>query len=318
MNKDYKQLKLWQGLLVLVLSALIIFVIAPHFLSPFGLYGTLLAELLMLAVVLILVALFKGDPKEVFPVKKPTGTGVFGTVLMWIGAILVELTLTLILAIFFPQQIMGVNAGLSMGMTGVPFFAAVLIIAITPAICEEAVFRGAFLRSLNPAKYKWGAILFTGVIFGMFHGSAFRFIPTAIGGIVMAYILIESESMFYNCFFHFINNLLPVILLFGMQGVYEKTGLWEVQGSQNMMGMQGSYMFMASAGIYMMLCAAAPSCLYIGNYLLHSHTPGYRNKLFPSGKPGIVIALIVTSAVLFLSGAVLFVNGIIKTGLSLY
>ena len=317
MDKDYRQLKLWQGILILASAALIIFVISPRFLSSFGLYGTLLAELLMLAAALVLVTLFKGNPKEVFPVKKPAGVGIFGTVLMWVGTLLAEMTLTLILAIFFPQQIMGVSAGLSMQMTDVPFLVAVLIIAVTPAVCEEAVFRGAFLSSLNPGRHKWGAILITGVIFGMFHGSIFRFLPTAIGGIVMAYILVESGNMFYNSFFHFVNNLLPTVLLFGMQGIYDKIGLWDMQGSQSMLAAQGSSMFMVSAGMYMMICAAAPSCFYIGNYLLHSHTPGYKDRLFPSGKAGTVIALIVASALLFFAGIVLMAFGIIKTGLSL-
>lgn len=317
MDKNYKQLKLWQGLVVLAFAALIIFVVSPKMLAPFGLYGTLLAEWLMLAGALLLVLVFRGDPKQLFPVKRPSAGGILGTVLMWVGALLIEMTLVLLLSIFFPERILNVNIGLSTQMINVPFIAAFLIVAVTPAICEEAIFRGVFLRSMNPEKHRWAAIVVCAAVFGIFHGDPVRFVPTAIGGAVMAYILLESENMVYNSIFHFINNLLPIILLFGMSGVYEKLGVWDSQGSLNMAAVQGSYTFMLSAGLYMMMCAAAPSCLYIGNYLLHSGRPGYRDKLFPGGKPGIVIFLVAASGMLFIGGLVLFLFGMMHMPVTL-
>lgn len=310
MDNNYKQFKLWKGLVVLAVTAVIVFVVSPRILAPLGLYGSLLAEWLMLLAAVVLVLGFRGDLRELFPVKRPTASGVFGTILIWVGAFLIEMVLILILSIFFPERIMNVNVGLSAEMISAPFLLAFLAVAVTPAICEEAVFRGIFLRSLNPGKYKWAAILISGLVFGMFHADVFRLVPTAIGGIMMAYILLESGNMIYNSLFHFINNLLPLVLLFGLSGVYEKLDSLKVPGMQAQM-MDGST-FMASAGIYMMMSAAAPSCIYIGNYLLHSRTPGYRDKLLPSKKPGTVILLIVSSAVLFMGGLVLTAVSIIN------
>ncbi len=307
MNQKNKQIKLWQGILVLVSAAIILFIAAPAFLAPFGMYGTLIGEWLMLAVALLLATVMGNSPKELFPLKKPTLSGSFGAVLMWVGAFLVEITLVLILYIFFPEAIWNVNSGLSESMLTIPFLSAFFIIAVTPAICEEAVFRGIFLKSLNPEKYKWPAILVCGAIFGLFHGDVFRFVPTAIGGAVMAYMLVESKNMFYNCLFHFINNLLPLVLLYGMKDIYESMGVWSNYGYQD------NHMMVLSAGIYMMLSAAAPSCLYIGNYLLHSNTPGYRKKLFPSNSPGTVITLIAVSGGIFIVGAALMVFGLVTT-----
>ncbi|MGC4018410.1 MAG: type II CAAX endopeptidase family protein [Muricomes sp.] len=307
MYNNYKQIKFWQGLLVLASAALILFVVAPAFLAPFGMYGSLIGEWLMLAVALGLILIFGNRPGAVFPLKKPTGLGTFGTVLMWVGAFLIEMTLVLVLSIFFPEDILSVNGELTAGIVNIPLLAAILIVAVTPAICEEAVFRGIFLKSLKPQKHKWAAVLICGVVFGIFHGDIFRFVPTAIGGIVMAYILLESDNMFYNCFFHFINNLLPILLLFGMKDIYKDIELLSGTGYQETAVM--------SAGMYMMMCTAAPACLYIGNYLLHSRTIGYRDKLFPSGKPGTVIALVVVSALLFFAGLILMVCGLVKSAI---
>ena len=45
--KVKKPLKIWQGVLTLLVSAVILFVAAPILLSPFGMYGSLLGELLL-------------------------------------------------------------------------------------------------------------------------------------------------------------------------------------------------------------------------------------------------------------------------------
>lgn len=307
MGENDKQFRVWHGIAALILAAAVIFVVSPILAGRIGLYGTLIGEWLMLAAVVLLAVFSKRNPQIIFPFRKPTGAGIFGTVLMWVGSFLVEMTLVLCISIFFPEKVIGGNAGLSFVMLSVPFWAAVLIIAVTPAVCEEAVFRGVFFQSLNPKKNKWAAILISGAIFGAFHGDAVRFVPTAIGGVVMAYIMLESGSMFYNCLFHFINNLLPLVLLFGMKDMYTQMGGYDV-GSVQM----GS-MSVASAGIYMAMCAIAPACLYIGNYLLHSNIPGYRDTLFPSGRPGTVIALITVSAFLFIAGIVLAAVGLVGT-----
>ena len=57
----------------------------------------------------------------------------------------------------------------------------------------------------------------------------------------------------------------------------------------------------------MMLSAIAPFCIYVGNYLIHRGNDGYRETLFPSGKPGIIVLLIVLSGLLFIGGIVVMV-----------
>ncbi len=52
-----------------------------------------------------------------------------------------------------------------------------------------------------------------------------------------------------------------------------------------------------------MMASAAPGAIYIGNYLIHAKTPGYRTKLFPSGKPGLVIGLILVGMYLMMASA---------------
>ena len=64
---------------------------------------------------------------------------------------------------------------------------------------------------------KWIPILVTAAVFGLFHGSIIRFFPTFLLGIVLGYLVYETNNMFYNVMFHAINNIIPVLVLYGMQ-----------------------------------------------------------------------------------------------------
>ena len=59
---------------------------------------------------------------------------------------------------------------------------------------------------------EWLVVLIMGIYFGLFHANPLRFLPTAILGAVMSYIMLETENMVYSSAFHMINNLLPMVL----------------------------------------------------------------------------------------------------------
>jgi sodium transport system permease protein len=89
-----------------------------------------------------------------------------------------------------------------------------LLIAVTPAVCEEVVFRGVLLggtRSLEP----WRMILLNGVVFGAFHLSfetAIRFLPSATLGALIAWAVWRTNSIWVGVLMHFVNNATLVLL----------------------------------------------------------------------------------------------------------
>ena len=103
MNRQTKPLKPYHGLIVLILTAVCIFLIGPVLSNYMGLYGTLISELLMLAGAVGCTFLFRGNPKYVFPIHKPTPHGLFGTFLFWMGTIGIAMVFTVVLACFFPD-----------------------------------------------------------------------------------------------------------------------------------------------------------------------------------------------------------------------
>ena len=302
-------LKLWHGIVALIASAALIFVAAPYIFAPLGIWGSLLGEWMLVGVCIVVIRFAKADVHDVFPLKTPRVVNSIGVVMMWIGVMLLEMALLCVIAVFFPEQFFSVQSGMQDQFLGIPLWILVLAVAVTPAICEEVLFRGVFLNSLERGgwwKNHWISAVICGIVFGMFHGDWIRMIPTAIAGIVMSYLLLETGNLFYNCLFHFVNNLFSVLSVYFVQQIFSQLPPELNQGAELLGSTQ---MPVATVGLYVLLSAAAPACIYIGNYLMHSKVIGYRKKLFPSKRADIVITLIVVSGILFLSGLVLMIYG---------
>jgi sodium transport system permease protein len=92
----------------------------------------------------------------------------------------------------------------------------VLLIAVTPAICEELVFRGVLLQSLGTEMTARKAVLCSAAIFGAFHLSfetVIRFLPTAWLGLLMGYVVWRTGSIFTSMLMHCLNNATALVLV---------------------------------------------------------------------------------------------------------
>ena len=81
--------------------------------------------------------------------------------------------------------------------------------AVTPAICEEVVFRGVLLSSSREAMPARHAILLNALVFGAFHVSnetIFRLLPTAWLGLLLAFAAWRSRSIWVSAAMHAANN----------------------------------------------------------------------------------------------------------------
>ena len=294
MEENRKTLKVYHGIIMLVLSAVCVFFVSPILGANLGLYGTLLNEILLLVLAVALTAVVRGDFKQAFPIHKPKLSAVFGTILLWIGSFLAIMIITMIIAYFFPEEVIGVSQGLGMEFASLTFIISFVIVSISPAICEEAVFRGVVMHSFDNGKNKWIAIVVTGLIFGAFHGNIWRFVPTALLGIMLGYIVYETDNMIYGALFHAINNAMPLLSIFAMKSMYSN----EMFQSQ-MSTMTDSGIPLISIGMYVMYGAAIPLLLTIGNYLIHKGTKHAKNSLFAKEeRMKLVVLLLISGAFL--------------------
>lgn len=93
-----------------------------------------------------------------------------------------------------------------------------LVVAVTPAICEELIFRGGLQRTLgrwfaNPHVAIWTSA----IIFSTIHFQFFGFFPRMFLGAAFGYIYFWTGSLWYPMFAHFINNAYAVVMAWYMQ-----------------------------------------------------------------------------------------------------
>lgn len=317
MENEKKQLRLWQGLLVIILAGLEVFVFSDFLPQWLGMGRSLIGELILLGTAVGAVAVFGGKFRSVFPIHKPKLTEVMGTILIYLGASQAISVVTMIEMYIAPEMVTETSIGLSSMFTSSSMIVAIIVVGIAPAICEEAVFRGVFFNSIwNQTHGKWVPIIVTAAVFGLFHGSITRFFPTFLLGIVLGYLVYETNNMFYNVMFHAINNIIPVLALYGMQFLMQLmaralgmngSGMWNfVMDTATSQVSQLSPAFM---GIYMIDGSVGLAILYLGNHVLHLGREGYPKELFPKEKRkqqfiwlALALALAVTGGMMIVAG----------------
>jgi hypothetical protein len=86
------------------------------------------------------------------------------------------------------------------------------LIALLPAVCEEACFRGALQRILIQVfKSPWAGIIVTGIFFSAFHMQFEGFLPRTFLGILLGLIYWYSGSLWVSIVAHFFYNGLQVV-----------------------------------------------------------------------------------------------------------
>ncbi len=86
------------------------------------------------------------------------------------------------------------------------------MLALTPAICEEILFRGYVQRQAERRLGIWGGIIFSGVIFGLYHLRVTQAVPLSLLGIFMAYLTWRTRSLWPAILVHLANNSFAAIL----------------------------------------------------------------------------------------------------------
>jgi sodium transport system permease protein len=87
-----------------------------------------------------------------------------------------------------------------------------LLMALSPAICEEALFRGPILRGFRTRFSPALAAIVTGLLFGIYHLDAWRLLPTALLGVALSGIALATDSIVPAMVAHFTNNACLILL----------------------------------------------------------------------------------------------------------
>ncbi len=123
--------------------------------------------------------------------------------------------------IFIAAQILGIGtievehmkqvAAFKDQLTRLPWWLVMFVFALTPAVCEEGLFRGFVLSSLHRYSAAW-AIGISAVLFGLMHVltanvlAIERFLPTTFMGLLLAWIALRTGSIWPGVGLHALHN----------------------------------------------------------------------------------------------------------------
>lgn len=123
-----------------------------------------------------------------------------------------------------------------------PFFMQVILLAVIPPLVEELVFRGIFFGSYRKAGMS-GAAIMSGLIFGCFHLNINQGLYAFAIGIVFAYMVEATGSLWSSVIAHFAINTYSI----GVVQLLKMTGIYALDG-QAVGALEGEGELVASAG----------------------------------------------------------------------
>lgn len=87
----------------------------------------------------------------------------------------------------------------------------ILYVSVLGPIIEEYIFRWKLLNRLRPFGEK-AAIVFSAVMFGLFHGNLSQMLYATEIGLVLGYVAVKTGRMKYNCLLHIMINSVSTVL----------------------------------------------------------------------------------------------------------
>lgn len=128
------------------------------------------------------------------------------------------------------------SIGLMLGNTSVgALILNVLIIGVAAGLCEELLFRGAFLGLLFRTRLnKHVAIWLVAIVFSALHMQLFGFVPRMLLGAFFGYLLWWSDSLWLPVIAHVLNNTVYAVSAWmqirehGLEALEQEPSLWNV------------------------------------------------------------------------------------------
>lgn len=180
----------------------------------YGFGGIFGIQMIIFVLPLLYVLYTKRSILQTYSFRKTKLMNFVAALFMGCGTMLIGIILTSFVSMLFPTEAEMVSSGLMNELMSDNELLTFAVVALTPAVCEEMLFRG-FLFSAFRGRHKIVvSVLLTAVIFGVYHMSIVRFFTTALLGAALAVIVYYSDSIFPAMMMHAINNGIAVLQMY--------------------------------------------------------------------------------------------------------
>jgi sodium transport system permease protein len=202
------------ALFIFTLCLILLFYVGTYAQSELAIWGILVTQWgLFLFPALFVLWYVRIDLRIALSLRMPKAGVWAAALVMAAGWIVLSLQLSVWQQKIFPMpEDLAAAMERLIGFGSQPLWFLLLVLALSPAICEEVVFRGAVLSGLRKHLPWWALLLCVGIAFGVAHISIHRMMLTALSGIVLTYIVWRSGSIFPGMLTHFLINATGVLL----------------------------------------------------------------------------------------------------------
>jgi sodium transport system permease protein len=172
------------------------------------------------------------DVREVFSLRLPTRRGALAVLLLIPCALGVQVLLRKALGAASTPGLEEFLRGMELMMkesASWPLPLALAALALAPALCEEAAFRGVMLVGLSRTGSRMVAVVGSALTFGLLHIHPIHVLHAAMLGLMLGYATLRTRSLLAGVVLHFANNALSVVSVrTGTAAVWTWLDTWPV------------------------------------------------------------------------------------------
>lgn len=204
-----------------------------------------LMPVLFVAVPLVIAVYWRVDVRGAFALRRPAARFVVAAVLIGLSAWVVAHELNVVQArmLGVPDAVVQSAKLMQQALESLNPVVVILLIAVIPALCEEALFRGFLLSGLRDRVRSWTAVLVSAVIFGAYHFLLFRIPVTVVLGCLLGFLCWQAHSIWPAVIAHAMHNGVGVLTVFypGWQLILGIESAGEPSGADGVGALEADY-----------------------------------------------------------------------------
>ena len=205
-----------QALVVFSMVFIPTLVLAPAAGSPAATLQSVVLQFLLVGLVpLAFVHLSNLDVRAALSLRAVTARN-----LLWCLLLALSVLFLLDEVAFWQERLTGVQASLSPEIqrllhanSALQFSWIFFALAVAPAICEELLFRGFILGRFLETGQAGQSLMMSSLLFGLFHRNLLTLLPTTLAGIMLAFTVWRTSSLYYSIVMHAVINTWAILVV---------------------------------------------------------------------------------------------------------
>lgn len=152
--------------------------------------------------------------KKALRLKKISAKVAFKSLIVTLAALPIAYTLNFIMTFVLSKLDWVVVNELDLGTGRANYIIMLFLMAVTPGICEEVFFRGMMLSGYEKVLSPQKTIVLTGLLFAVFHFEPQNFMLPALLGMIFAWLVMTTGSIYTSMLGHASFNAIGVSLTY--------------------------------------------------------------------------------------------------------